>query len=272
MTVIPAYHTLIRSIVVTHDRRIDALRHKHGQGLQCGNGYVVRPASYYDELWHICIDYLAQMLELHELTLLVLNSRWLDLRKALGRMESAETRISDKNVQHAHPQTVQSVLERREEELMRRVSMDGRGELLLQGPQRWPSSEGHFDGSQSAWFDQPVEGHPDRPDAPTYHQMVLFDQLIDYTPAQHEQHGKSEDEEMVLLTERTLRMAVDAANHAASDPQHSSRHHQLPMPSPGQPSQTAQTKRAPASEQARSTSTKNKRSRGREPDCDMQEG
>lgn len=243
LVAMPSYYALLRKAAMTQDEDIDRIRVRYGPGVNCGNGFCnVRPAAYYDELWDASIKYLTTLLEIHELIILLLHSRWLDAHKARDHMMPAAYRLDRRYVEHATGTVVRNTMDHRKKTLNERLAVDGRVGHLMRGPERWSDANGRFTerpaeesgGGAGAWVHQPVKGQEctGRPDAPPYLQMILFDHLIEYTPMKHEAKvgaEKARDEDIMNLIHRTGRMEVHSAKQAELDPTGAARNHQLPF-------------------------------------------
>jgi hypothetical protein len=271
------YHRLLRQCDVEHDSHIEQLRKHYGPGMDCGNGYTsIRPAAYYEALWLACLRYLAQRLEIHEVTLLGLSARWIDLPKVVGTRMPMHYRLDPRIVMNANPETVKNTCERRTEILNARLMADGRSRHLAKGPRYWPTSTGEKPGGSGGnapgerstapahthWTTQQLREPKGRPDNPTYIQMIVFDHLLDYVPDQHEKirgqsgrgggggrgglhpegakdgtHNPVQD-----LSDRMQQLMLGVTEAAQANPERSIRHHTLPM---GPTSSTTTTTNTP---------------------------
>ena len=112
------------------------------------------------------------------------------------------------------------------------MAVDGRYSILSKGLARCPDREGRFASRKTEqkpkWLLERVRHKkaktPCRADAPTYEEMILFDQLTDYVPLQHEA-----DKAMKGLVARTQAMTVHAAAEAARDPEAAEIQHAMPI-------------------------------------------
>lgn len=233
LVVIWVYQCLIRNTVLAHHQEIERLRAKHGPGIDCGNGYTaIRPTVYYDQLWQACIEYTVRLLEIHELILLLINTRWITSERARDRLVPRAVRMNPLCVAKAHQETVKKTLARRDENIRHRVMRDAHigttKPSLTQKPTRLPDTagktfignEGRPVSSKDDWTAQHILTPVGRPDNPTYAQMILFDHTLDA--------ATSDPAASAELTRQFKSMTIQANTHANKHPNWTMQHHTSP--------------------------------------------
>jgi hypothetical protein len=240
--VISWLHTaMLRKHVVDHSAAIDNLRTLYKDHVtDCGNGYSqVRPPLYYDHLFTLCQRYAANVLEAYELCLLLINLRWIDGTKAVHSLVPIKLRVDSTYMAKAHPDVVKNTLERRQDCLHQRQSLDDKAAQLRKGMLRPPphyhqQQQPQSPQSNGAWIWDKLAQHRMRPDCPTYADMILFDHLIEASNTSSGSGNTTDatlqdrDPSIDALSQRFRKLVVDATERAKADPAWVLKHHGLP--------------------------------------------
>jgi len=214
LALMATYFDLMEDWDAQFHRRVRLLREKHlgkTNSLSLGNRsksvVKVRSRAYYDEFWKLCIESTGSLLEIHEVTILMLNSRWVDPDKAVCRMTQQQERVHAKMVENANENAVDIVLNRRRKNWQRRMGLTSLiGDIVTQVEH--PSFP-------ERWIHDRVSGCANRPDLPTYKELLLFEAFHDALPTLN----AARRTELTTKSDAATAMKVDAMgdNDGADD-------------------------------------------------------
>jgi hypothetical protein len=200
-----------------------------------GNTRGIRSQRYYDEFWKLCVKWSARLLEIHEVTILMLNSRWVDVNKAERRMVSQEARTRPDSTANANPDAAHNVSRRHESNM--------RYQTLILGSERVKGLVEQI--NELPWMQAQVAEDDKRPGRPTYLQLAVFDIFHEEIPlvengdagasptlCQQEQHMEVDSGSGGLmndLIERTRQLSLQIGKEKEADPTEAMRAYELPL-------------------------------------------
>lgn len=194
----------------------------------------IRSREYYVVLWEICIERTAELLEIHEIILLMLNSRWLDVNKIAPRVDVRAHRLATDKVKW-HPRAVEIVMERRRNNQRRQSHIVDHLEEY-----RYSALRMH------PWMADviPYNGH--RHDLPTYMDLALFEEFLRAIPTRDMIRGGQQQQDSAVigsameedaaddggiaaLVERTKALQVNLVNEHVVDPSRIQSYYNMPV-------------------------------------------
>lgn len=142
---------------------------------RCGGvGMTLRCQEYYEAFWNLCVASTASLLEIHEVIILMLNSRWIDPEKAVLRMTQQQDRAHSKMVRNAHRNTVETVMRRRQKNQGWRMEIVPHLRDIVMSA----GHPGFIQAEKTGWIHERVAGPSGvRPDTPTYLDLLVFEEF-----------------------------------------------------------------------------------------------